>query len=302
METATKEYVPKTFALLSNGTVFSDFARLTTEGKQVFDELNETRLLPLRSVILINGKRTVLRYLSECGTTINQDEQIKLGFAKAGDPNEFSRQSRDDNQITNGFISSKNDIHLEYLEKTGFNRDIAEGYSRVLEFGEYYKEYKPQIAVKENNEFTRLQAKALTRFDELSDEDKQTVLLKINGSFYQFSDDKEDWYTDITSIVNSSTQVDRKNIDLILNFAESKKTAVTDVSVIIGRGIDKKILSFTEDTESIMSKSKVSDKWVKVLSVTPTLPLESKLSLFTDYLQTKDGETVLNNIKAALKI
>ena len=77
MDVEQKEYIPKTFAVLTNGTVFSDFARRTKEGKDVFDELNESRLLPLRSVVLINGKRTTLRYLAECGTTIKQEEQIK---------------------------------------------------------------------------------------------------------------------------------------------------------------------------------------------------------------------------------
>ena len=296
-----KQYVSKTFVTLSHGTVYSDFERKTKEGKFVKDLITDSRQLPLRSVVIENGKRVVLRYLAECSDSVVQEEQIKKGFPKANDPNEFSRQSMQDNYISNDFIVSKNEAHLEYLERAGFNAELPPSSTRVLEYGAYYKEYKPQQAVKANNAFTKDQVRALAKFETLSEADKKTVLLKIKGSFYTFSEDKEDWYADITAIVNASTEIDRNAIDIINEYEAAKKNETVDVSVLIGTAIDKKLISFKDDNENVLARGKATDKWNKIFSLTPTLPLESKLSLFTDFLKTKDGEPVLNSIKESIK-
>jgi hypothetical protein len=296
-----ENYVPVTFVVLTHGTIYSDFERKTKEGKFVKDLITESRQLPLRSVVMEKGKRIVLRYLAECPDTVVQEEQVKLGFPKPNDPNEFSRQSMSDNWVSNDFVVSKNAAHLEYLLRAGWNEGLPKTSQRVPEFGAYYKEYKPQLAVKQNNAFTKDQVKALSKFESLNESDQKTVLLKIKGSFYSFSEDKEDWYADITAIVNASTEHDRSAIDVINGYAADKKNAVVDVSVLIGIAIDKKLLSFVDDIENVLARGKVTDKYIKIFSVTSTLPLESKLSLFSDFLKTKDGEPVLNNIKESIK-
>jgi hypothetical protein len=296
-----KEFEPKTFVALTHGTIYSDFVRRTKEGKEVRDLITESRMIPLRSVVIENGKRVVLRYLAECSDSVVQEEQIKKGYPKANDPNEFSRQSMNDNYMSNGFITAKNEAHLEYLERAGFNADLPSTSKRVLEYGAFYKEYKPQVAVKSSNLFTKDQVKALSKFDSLNEDDQKAVLIKIKGSFYTFSSDKEDWYADITAEVNACTEENRKAIDTVLEYKAPKKGDAVDVDILIGKCIDKKLISFLEDKENVLLRSDEKSDWIKVFALTATLPMDSKLSLFKDYLKTKDGEQILNTIKDVLK-
>jgi hypothetical protein len=295
----TKEFKSITFALLTYNQVVADMYKETPEGK-VRRLINDTMTVPLESIVFIDGKPVVYRYISDCDEII-KSKQIAIDKDLYGANRSFTTADYDGCRFIDGLLVTRQQNQNDYLMAIGKYKDLPSNVKRPKDVFASYQIHDPMAGVEKENDFTFAIAEAAVKFRGLPDDDKKNLLTKIFGAHYIFEDNKNVWNTHILSELSKSEDLNRTALDLILNYSKEEKKLEDDLDTIISKALNLKLLDFDTNPKEIIGKGKPGGKGAKIMEVPDTADYETKVSLLKNYLTTAAGSNAYNVLKASLK-
>ena len=232
------------------------------------------------------GNSRTIRFL-KASNDIDLDVQIKAGFEANLKITEADRSELRFKK--NKLISNKKNV-LAFLAAAPSNENFEGDRS---DYQVTFREFKPEISRKKNADLALKQAKAIVALEDFTDEQMDSKLLKINGSAYQLPQLSEEKKEALLDIIN---EVSAEDLSILKTILEQGKE--DDLEVLLGKAINKKVISFIEAPGQIMIKR--NGTFVKLLQVSEDHNEEQKIALFIDTLRTEEGKITLTAIKEAL--
>ena len=216
-----------------------------------------------------------------------QDEQVKQGI----EANEkFTDRERNVVYFINGSLTTNLDIVQKFLDVSPEN-EAFQGQSDHLKA---FKEYKPEDEIKIKNEDFKLRLKMANKIAELELEQAKELLLRINGVFFPTPDTLEACQNLLI------TWMDAADHDALTS--AMKEEAEFDVnektSILIGKALLAGLIIFDHENNSVL-KVKGTNK-IKMKDIPAGLDTEEQEKYFADFLTTKEGELVYQDIEKEL--
>lgn len=276
--------VQKIYELIKSGPRVQFFRTLEDGSKIEVENHDEFTPHLVYTFTDSEGNSRTTRFL-KAANSIYQDEQIKAGFpanSKIGEADRAEIRFKGSKLVT-----SKKNVQ-QFLDNCPANEKF-EG-----DRGEYqvcFREFKPEIVRKKNSDLALRQAKCIIALEGFSEEQMDTRLIRINGSGFGLPPTIEEKKEALLDLIN---EVDYETLALILE--EDQKDSI---DIIVGKAINKKVLSFIEAPGQISIKRNGS--FVKLLQVSEDHSEEQKIALFIDTLRTEEGKITLTAIEEAMK-
>lgn len=228
------------------------------------------------------GNSRTIRFL-KASNEIDLDKQIKAGF----DANvKITEADRAEIRFKkNKLITNKKNVKAFFEACPG--NEAFEGDRG--DFQITFREYKPELSRKKNSDLALKQARAIIALEDFTDIEMDSKLIQIMGSAYSLPLLETEKKEALLDIINESEE----SLDIIL-----EKGKEDTIEVILGKAINKKVISFIEAPGQIMIKR--NGIFGKLLTVSEDHSEEQKIALFTDVLRTEEGKITLVAIKEAL--
>jgi hypothetical protein len=243
-----------------------------------------------------NGISRTIRYKSgatdaEGKSIIDQREQIDKLKIDANDP--FTQNERKDRMFRNGVLVTNKKILQDYLEAypgiKGFKGtcdDVPVPIYQLLD-----KESEEKV----KNSDIRLRVKAANKVLSLDLEGAQSMLIRLNGSFFETPKDLEECQNLLMEFVDDSEEGGLKAV-----LKEDDEVNIDDkTTVLIGKLINAGKLSF-DAVEGTISKKDKNGEWIKVRDMSAEYSLDERKRLFSDFLNTKDGKPLKEDLEKDL--
>jgi hypothetical protein len=243
-----------------------------------------------------NGVSQTIRYKAnatneknEC--VINQREQIDKLKIDANDP--FSAIERRDLMFRNGVLATNKVMAQTYLE----SYPGIEGFKGTCDDvpQPFYKLLDEVAESKVKNSDIRLRVKAANKVLSLDLEGAQSMLIRLNGSFFETPKDLEECQNLLMEFVDDSEEAGLKAV-----LQDEGETNIDDkTTVLIGKLINAGKLSF-DAVEGTISKKDKNGEWIKVRDMSAEYSLDERKRLFSDFLNTKDGKPLKEDLEKDL--
>lgn len=276
----------KIFELIESGPRVQFFKTLEDGSRLAVQNYDEYTPHMVYTFTDKEGNSRTIRFL-KASNDIDLDKQIKAGFEANL---KITEADRSELRFKKGkLITNKKNV-LAFLAAAPCN-ETFEG-----DRGDYqviFKEFKPEISRKKNADLALKQAKAIIAIEDFTDEQMDTKLLKINGSSYSLPESSDEKKEALLDIIN---EVSGQDLSILETIIEELKA--DDLEVLIGKAINKKVISFIEAPGQIMIKR--NGTFVKLLQVSEDHSEDQKIALFIDTLRTEEGKITITAIKEAL--
>ena len=149
---------------------------------------------------------------------------------------------------------------------------------------------------KEKNSDIRLRVKAASKVLELNLEDAQAMLIRLNGSFFKTPNDVEECQNMLMAFIDDSEEGGLKAV-----LQEEEDTNIDDkTTVLIGKLINAGLLSF-DAVEGKVSKRDKNGEWITVRDLSPEYSLDERKRLFSNFLNTAEGNPLKVDLENDLR-
>lgn len=238
------------------------------------------------------GIGKTIRY-KEGSATIDQKEQIEKEKIDANEP--FTRVERSDLMFRYGVLVTKKEMAQTYLEShpefqgfKGFCDDVREPRYKLLD---------NEAEARLKNSDTKLRVKAAYKVMNMESlEDLQSLMLRLNGSFFVPPNNVDDCQNDLMNFIDDAEEEGLKAV-----LKEEKDTTVDDqTKVLIGKLINAELLTFDAVKGNISKKDK-DGKWMPIRELSDEYPIDTRVKMFSDFLNTEDGKVLRLDLERDLK-
>lgn len=281
----------KTYVLLSSMDADAPVFQTTGDGQRI----KVTKLPVFRPYLRVGfqtkeGKSKVIRYKEHC-SSIFQDVQVKDDLIPANDP--FTQNEYRALVFKFGSLTTNNEMAQKYLEAypgmegfDGFCNDVKVPVFKLLDL---------EMEGKIQNTETRKRVRAANKILDMSKEDLQSMIIRLNGSFIETPDDKMECENMMLSFIDDGTEA---AVDAVLK-DEKEFTVDESTTILLGKLINAEKLSFLAVPNAIVKKNKAGD-WIQVKEVSDQLSLEEKKRLFSDFLNSNAGKLLKDDLEKDL--
>lgn len=280
MSTVT-EVKPKVYELLPH--LQSSAPIFVKAGKQ------KTRItkIPLWQTNLVytftdeKGKNVTKR-LKLNANTIDQQEQIKDLGIPANE--KFSNEERAATKFRNGVILVTNKVVQDFMESIPH----FEGFKGKSTIRPAYRLVDTAKEEEEENTIFHLTRKAANKIAELDLVQGQDLLRAIHGTHYKVPET-------IKAVQNALVKHMDSSEEAVMEILKENFSFDEEVTIIINKLMNADLLSFTA-IDGAVAKNK-NGSWVSLKEVGKQFSFEEKKERFTEFLSTKDGFTLLADLK-----
>lgn len=246
-----------------------------------------------------NGNNKVIRYKSY-SEFIDQRQQIEKEKIEANTP--FTPTEYNDLKFRHGILTTNKiraqqylEAHPEFIEFKGNCDTVRQPTYKLLD------EVKE---AKEKNSDIRLRVKAATKILDLSLEEAQSMLIRLNGSFFetpQAKDGKTE--ADATSecqnmLMEFIDDAEEEGLKAVL-MDEEDATIDDKTTVLIGKLINAGKLSF-DAVEGKVSKKGKDGEWIEIRNLSTEYSIEERKRMFSNFLNTAEGKPLKNDLESDL--
>lgn len=239
-----------------------------------------------------NGKSKTIRFKETC-ETIDQNKQILDEKIPANEP--FTQAERDALVFRYGVLQTDNITAQDYLEAhPEFLGFVGKRPSEIRE--PRYKLVDEVVDAKNKNTDIRKRVKAANKIIDLTLEEAQAMLIRLNGSFFKTPTEVEDCQNLLMDFVDDAEE---GGLDAVL-LDESKITVDDKTTILIGKLINQDTLSF-DKVEGKISKKDADGKWITIRDMSSTYSLDERMRMLSDFLNTEEGKPLRIDLEKDLK-
>lgn len=281
----------KTYVLLESMDSDAPVYQTTADNKRVQIKKIRTHRPTLRQTFQDEkGVTTTIRYKAN-SNFILQDEQIEKEKIDANAP--FSTREFRDPEFKFGVcLTNKETLqkymeaHPEFIGFKGTCDDIREPRYRLLD----------EVAdAKLKNTDIRLRVSAANRVLGLDLEAAQSMLIRLNGSFFTTPTDLLECQNLLMNFVDDAEEA---GLNDVLK-EDTSNTIDEQTSVLIGKLLNADLISF-DATSGKISKRNKDNKWVIIRDMASEYTPEEKVRLLSDFLNSEDGKPLKNDFERLL--
>lgn len=233
-----------------------------------------------------DGVSRTIRY-KEGSNVIDQKEQIEKEKIDANVG--WTPQEREVRKFRNGINITNRPNFQKYLESHPAY-DKFDGYC-----AEYptpcYKLLDVESDELDKNSDIRLRVNAARHVLDIPLEEKQALLLRLNGSFYGVPKSATACENELMNIVD---EADERMLNEILR---TDLTSDEETSILIGQLLNSGNLSFTQEPNQVSLKK--NGKWLSVKEISDEYQLEERKRYLLEFLTSQAGKSLLEDLKAA---
>lgn len=236
-----------------------------------------------------DGTNKTIRY-KENADSPYQDEQIKKGVLA----NErWTTSERKALLFNHGVLHTNKPGAQKFLEIHPQN-ELFKGICTSIK-GAMFKEYKVGDEINNKNEDFMKRLDVGLKIKGLDLRQAQDLLIRINGSYFKVPENIKEAQNQLIAYMD---ETDDAGLDEILKDAKDL-TADEKATVLIGNAINADLISF-EAVSGQVSKRK-GDKDIKLKDIPTDLNQSEKEKYFADFLTTKDGLTLFDDLQKDLE-
>lgn len=234
-----------------------------------------------------DGKNRTARLKLNCDT-IWQDEQMKADGPNIPANESFTQRETDAVKFVNEILMTNNEVVQTYLESIPqydlwWKENEKKGNRGYSDEKPLYTLLNKEVEAKTLNAETRRRIKAANKVMELEDlKEAQDLMIKLNGSFFIPPDDLVDIQN---ALIEYCDDADDAMLDALL---KEETTIDEKVTILIGRAINEKIISFDDIADSVAKKK--GDGWISVKEISSSHPLEERKRYLAEFLTSIDGQ------------
>lgn len=232
--------------------------------------------------------------------TIYQDEQIKEGIP-ANEP--FTQGERDAVKFVYGRLITGNTIVQKYLE-TSPQYDKFKGKSDDIT-RPLFTLYEPANETKIINDSFRKSLRAANKIAEIDDlKEAQELMYYLNGSFFKApgteavtDEEKAEALEECRrGLIAFLDDTDDAGLDRIL---DSEISSDDSAAILVGKAVAGGFISF--DAKPNMVSVKKGGGWGDAKMIASTTDPEERQRIFVEFLGSKDGSKLLDDLKKRVK-
>lgn len=289
MATATTKnpVKPKIYHLIDNGkSSIEHYQRINKHQRvRLGVRKNDRPYLQITCTEADDVNRT-LRFKLNCNS-IDQSEQIEKYKIPANE--RFTDAERGMLQFKNGILVVTNKIAQEFLDRHPQNESFTGDCPDVTQ--KLFREFVPEEKTKNEVNAFRRRLDAANKVAEVSLEEGQALLMRLYGSFYKPSNDINDV---IAALVAYLDEADDKGVEEVLR---DGKTLQDEITILIGKALQKELLSFEESGMENFVVKKKAGKIIPLKEISATLGIQERKRLFADFLASNDGILHLDDLR-----
>lgn len=215
--------------------------------------------------------------------TIDQAEQIKNGILAN---QRFTTSERTMRTFRNGSLTTNNKILQDFLEATPHFDGFSGSHPTIKRAA--YKLLDREKEIESTNQAFLDNLAAANKIAKLSLEQGTDLLISIHGTHYKVPKTLKEVQNALVDHMNSSDEAVQEILKENFSFDE-------EVTIIINKLMNADLLSFTA-IDGAVAKNK-NGSWVSLKEVGKQFSFEEKKERFTEFLSTKDGFTLLADLK-----
>lgn len=253
------------------------------------------------------GKSVTIRYKAN-SNSVFQDVQIKEEKIEANE--RFTTREYRDPEFKFGIlvVPEQKKVLQDYLKA----HPECEGFKGLCDDVRQpkYKLLDKVAETKLKNTDMRLRVKAANKVIDSDLETLQSMLIRLNGSFFETPNPKNYEGTEEERIEAAKKDCENMLMEFIDDSEEPgllaimKDESATNIdeqtSVLIGKLIGQGTLSF-DAVQGKISKKDKNGKWVEIRVMSDEYTLDERMRLFSDFLNTEDGKPLKNDLEKDLK-
>lgn len=284
---STTALKPKIYHLIDNGkTSVEHYQRVSATQRVRMENRKNDR--PYLQITFTDkeGLNQTIRFKLNCNSPY-QSEQIEKFKIPANE--KFTDSEMGMLRFVNGVLVVSNVSAQKFLDIHPQNESF-EGQCPDIQ-GKLFKEYNPGTE-KANDVLAFKNRSALAaKIVGLSLEDAQSMLIRLNGSFYKAPEEIDDCVLALVDIMDSST--DEEVIDLLRDGVSLED----EITILISKATQAGILAFDEPgMENFVVKKKGSQA-IPLKEISKNLPGDDRRRLFSEFLASNDGTLHLEDLR-----
>jgi hypothetical protein len=237
-----------------------------------------------------DGKNRTLRYKAN-SNSIWLDEQIKDNILAN---EKFTSAEREARKFKNGIAMVTNETLQKFYDHHPGNVNFKGTCTDMPR--PVFRELDATIEEKVTNTEFKRRLKAANKIDSLSLPEAQALLIRLYGSFYTVPVTLEACQNRLADFLDDAGE---EGIKEILK-SDEETTVDEKTDILIGKLVNAGRLSFS-NTEGEISKLGKDGKWIKVRDMSNEYPLNEKIRLFSNWLNTTDGKALKADLEADLE-
>lgn len=227
--------------------------------------------------------------------TIWLDEQVKQGMPghityKDGSFGNVppTQAERDAVMFKNGVLKTSNPIVQQYLEASpqfhGFDGLCDKIRQPLYELLDLEKEMDDDISLFDKQVEAAVKIKGIETLEEA-----QELMYHLNGFWFKAPETLKECKKGLIQFLDDADDI---ALDKLL---ENTKTKDDEVKILIGRAMARGIISFTANPNQVSLKK--GSGWADVRMISSDTPKDERTRLFAEYLLSKDGAALHDDIK-----
>ena len=244
-----------------------------------------------------NGVSKTIRYKENASDADGNpviDQRIQIDKLKIDANEPFTQNERRDRSFRNGILVTNKKVLQTYVEAypgcEGFEGtcdDVPQPIYKILD---------KAAQEKVKNSDIRKRVKAANKIIDLELDEAQAMLIRLNGSFFETPKELEECQNLLMEFVDDAEEA---GLDAVLR--DDKDINIDDkTTILIGKLVNAEMLSFDKLDGKISKKDK-NGKWIEIREMSSEYPLNERVRLFSDFLNTDDGKALKNDLEKDLK-
>lgn len=238
----------------------------------------------------VDQKNKTFRLKLSCNE-LDQAVQIKEHNIPANE--KFTNSERNAVRFKNGVLTTSNPTVQRFLEASpqfdGFKGERPEDIRMPL-----YTVHDKYAEITSDNLMFKKRLRAANKIDALeSVSAAQSLLIRLNGSSFKTPDTLEECQNLLANFLDDA---DEPMLDGLLKEELNEDEKVV---IIIGKAINKGIISFNEVVDHVVRKT-TDGRTLKVKEISSEYDLDTRKRYFMEFLTSPKGELLLNEITTAV--
>lgn len=245
------------------------------------------------------GKNRTARLKLSCNT-IWQDEQIKADGPNIPANEQFTQQERDAVKFVNEILITNNPVVQNYLESIPqYDKwwEPKDGQVGSSDEKPLYTLLDKEVEAKNTNLEFKKRLKAANKVADLEDDlvGMQNLMIRLNGSFFTPPTDPLECQNLLIEFVDDA---DDAMLDALLK--EEKDVTIDEkVTILIGRAINEKIISFDAIPDNVAKRK--GDGWIAVKEISSTYTVEERKRYFAEFISSDNGKLLREDLEKEVK-
>ncbi len=236
-----------------------------------------------------SGMNKTIRFKLNCNSPY-QDEQIEKFKIPANE--KFTEPERNMLWFRNGVLVVTNKLAQEFLDihpqNESFKGDCPDEPRKL------FREYNPQVKTKNDVLAFKNRSNLAAKILALDLDGAQSMLIRINGSFYKAPDELNDCIIALVDIMDNSTD---EEVEDLLRDGVSLEDEIT---ILISKATKAGILSFEEQGMENFVVKKKGSQVIPLKEISGNLPSEDRRRLFSEFLASNDGTLHLQDLRKSV--